>query len=103
MKKEFMEPEMKRIELNLKERIATSAVSDIVQGAYITWNFGSEGVPCSDPIYQSSSVHAYTGNLLSDLAAAGITSIDEAQIVLQGCEANSAAAAALMSSMKNGL
>lgn len=36
MKKEFMEPEMRRIELNLKERIASSTVITDHSGTYST-------------------------------------------------------------------
>lgn len=43
MKKEFMEPEMKRIELNLKENIANSN-EGLVSGSYRTTQNGTD--PC---------------------------------------------------------
>ena len=68
MKKEFMEPEMRRIELNLKERIAASG-----EASYTPVGLGfmtrelSEG--CTT-FYQETQI-AYSGNMIDDILQNG--------------------------------
>lgn len=55
MKKEFMEPEMRRIELNLKERIASSYYSGSVMGGIV---HTSQTVPDCIAVYMDTTLPA---------------------------------------------
>ena len=93
-----MEPEMRRIELNLKERIAASFGS---VGSFNTREFDpGNGGDCIE-FYVQSNIKVVTQNPMTDCRQQSATEAEELKV--EACGATMAARAAFMDAINSGI